>query len=83
MKLYTYWPYATTLFDFIRRAMPLNSPGILSNNELYAVTAYLLYLNQIINKDMIVNANSLAKIIMPNRNGFINMYKPKEKLQYD
>jgi len=79
----TYWPYATTLFDFTRRTMPLNSPGILTNNELYAVTAYLLYLNKIINKDIIVNANSLAKIKMPNRNGFINMYKPKEKLQHD
>ncbi len=79
----TYWPSATTLFDFTRRAMPLNSPGILTNNELYAVTAYLLYLNKIINKDMIVNANYLAKIKMPNRNGFINMYKPEEKLQHD
>ena len=74
----TYWPYATTLFDFTRRAMPLNAPGILNNNELYAVTAYLLHLNNIIDKDEVINANTLAEIKMPNRNGFINIYN-KEK----
>ena len=79
----TYWPYATTLFDFTRRAMPLNSPGILNNDELYSVTAYLLYLNKIIDKDRVINENNLAKIKMPNHNGFINMYKPKEKYLYD
>jgi len=74
----TYWPYATTLFDFTRRAMPLNAPGILNNNELYAVTAYLLHLNNIIDKEKVINANTLPKIKMPNRNGFINIYnKPK------
>lgn len=71
----TYWPYATTLFDFTRRAMPLNSPGSLNNNELYAVTAYLLFLNKIIDENQTLNANSLAKISMPNRNGFINIYQ--------
>lgn len=75
----TYWPYATTLFDFNRRTMPLNSPGILTNNELYAVTAYLLYLNGIIDQDKIINARSLAKIKMPNRNGFISIYKQQGK----
>ena len=74
----TYWPYATTLFDFTRRAMPLNAPGVLNNNELYSVTAYLLHLNGIIDKDEIINANTLPKIKMPNRNGFINIYN-KEK----
>lgn len=74
----TYWPYATTLFDFTRRSMPIYSPGILSNNEVYAVTAYLLYLNGIIDKDKVINASALAKIKMPNRNGFINIYQ-KEK----
>ena len=74
----TYWPYATTLFDFTRRAMPLNSPGSLNNNELYAVSAYLLFLNGLIDKDDIINANTLPKIKMPNRNGFINIYQ-KEK----
>ena len=56
----------------------LGKPGILSNNELYAVTAYLLQLNGIIDKDEVINAKSLAEIKMPNRNGFINIYK-KEK----
>ncbi len=74
----TYWPYATTLFDFTRRAMPLNSPGSLNNNQLYAVSAYLLFLNGLIDKDDIINANTLPKIKMPNRNGFINIYQ-KEK----
>lgn len=74
----SYWPYATTLFDFTRRAMPLNTPGKLDNNELYAVTAYLLYLNHIIEKNLMINAKTLPKINMPNRKGFINVYQ-KEK----
>jgi cytochrome c len=74
----TYWPYATTLFDFTRRAMPLSNPGSLTNNELYAVTAYLLYQNGIIKKAKIINANTLPKIEMPNRNGFINIYSSKK-----
>ena len=74
----TYWPYATTLFDFTRRSMPLNAPGILSTNEVYAVTAYLLYLNGIIEKNAIMNEKTLAKVMMPNRNGFINVYQLEE-----
>lgn len=75
----TYWPYATTIFDFIRRAMPLSNPGSLTTNELYAVTAYLLYQNEIIKKTDIINANTLPKVKMPNHNGFINIYTLKEK----
>ncbi len=71
----TYWPYATTIFDFIRRAMPLNAPDRLSNNQLYEVTAYLLYLNGIIQETDVMNARTLAKVKMPNRNGFINSYQ--------
>lgn len=74
-----YWPYATTLFDFIRRSMPMDRPGILNNNEIYAVTAYLLYLNDIIPRDKLLNAESLAIIKMPNRMGFINVYKKEWK----
>ncbi len=74
----TYWPYATTIFDFTRRAMPLSNPGSLTNNELYAVTAYLLYQNDIIKKAEVINANTLPKIEMPNRNGFINIYALKK-----
>jgi S-disulfanyl-L-cysteine oxidoreductase SoxD len=71
----TYWPYATTIFDFTRRAMPLNNPGILTNDQLYAVTAYLLHLNNLLNIDTVLSAQNLAKIQMPNRDGFINAYK--------
>ncbi|WP_235185969.1 c-type cytochrome [Methylomarinum vadi] len=71
----TYWPYATTLFDFTRRSMPLDAPGSLDNDQIYAVTAYLLYLNGIINQLEVMNASTLAKVKMPNRDGFINVYQ--------
>ncbi len=73
----TYWPYATTLFDFTRRSMPMNAPGILTDDEVYAVTAYMLYLNHIIQEDDEMNAATLPKVVMPNRNGFINQYEQK------
>jgi hypothetical protein len=69
----TYWPYATTIFDFTRRAMPLNAPGSLSHDQLYAVTAYLLYLNSIIKETDIMNAKKLPEVKMPNREGFIRI----------
>jgi cytochrome c len=71
----TYWPYAPTIFDFTRRSMPLNNPGSLNNSQLYAVTAYLLYLNDIIGEKEIMDAQTLPKVNMPNRDGFIN-YSP-------
>jgi cytochrome c len=67
----TYWPYATTIFDFIRRSMPIHAPGSLSNDETYAVTAYLLYLNGIIKESTIINSRTLPSVKMPNRAGFI------------
>lgn len=70
----TYWPFATTLFDFTRRSMPLNAPGTLSNSQIYAVTAYLLFLNGIIQESQVMNAKTLPKVKMPNRNGFIKIY---------
>jgi len=66
-----YWPYATTVFDFVRRSMPLNAPGSLSDNQLYAVTAYLLHLNGIIGENAEMNALTLPQINMPNREGFV------------
>lgn len=72
----SYWPYATTVFDYIRRAMPYQAPGSLSADEVYAVTAYLLYENGIIEAGEIVNARSLPRIRMPNRDGFHNPYQP-------
>ena len=73
-----YWPYATTIFDFIRRSMPMHKPGVLSNDELYAVTAYLLHLNGIISEKQKINSKTLPLIKMPNRNGFINVYQSEK-----
>jgi len=66
----SYWPYATTLFDFIRRAMPFNAPESLNADQVYAVSAYVLSLNGIVPDDTVLDAASLPKISMPNRNGF-------------
>jgi cytochrome c len=67
----SYWPYAPTLFDFINRAMPENRPGTLTADEVYALTAFLLYRNEIIGEKDVIDATSLPKIRMPNRNGFL------------
>ena len=67
----SYWPYATTLFDYVRRAMPWNETKSLSNDELYAVSAYILHLNGVIAATDVVDAQSLPKVRMPNRDGFI------------
>lgn len=66
-----YWPYATTLFDFIRRAMPLDAPGSLTANDVYALTAYLLHANGVIDAAQPMNAETLPRVRMPNRNGFV------------
>jgi S-disulfanyl-L-cysteine oxidoreductase SoxD len=75
----SYWPYATTIFDVIRRSMPMTAPGSLNNNEVYSVTAFLLYLNNIIAKDDIMNVATLPKVKMPNEDGFINIYETEKK----
>ena len=67
----SYWPYATTLFDYIRRAMPYNEPKSLTADETYAVSAYILALNGIIGASDVLDAQSLPKVKMPNRDGFI------------
>jgi cytochrome c len=72
----TYWPYATTVFDFVRRSMPLDAPGSLSDDQVYAVTAYLLNLNGIIDERAEMNAASLPQVKMPNRDGFIAIDAP-------
>jgi cytochrome c len=66
----SYWPYASTLFDYIRRAMPFKSPQSLTADQVYAVSAYILYLNNIIPEDTVLEAASLPWVEMPNRNGF-------------
>lgn len=68
-----YWPYATTIFDFVRRSMPLHAPGSLSDSEVYAITAYLLNINDIIAEQTELNESNLAQIKMPNRDGFIGV----------
>lgn len=68
----SYWPYATTLFDYIRRSMPLNAPMSLTNDEVYAVTAYLLAINGIVATEQTLDAQSLPRVRMPNRKGFID-----------
>jgi len=71
----SYWPYATTLYDYIHRAMPFNAPQSLSPDQVYAVTAYILYLNGIVPEDQTLDAASLPKVQMPNNNGFIPAYQ--------
>ncbi len=66
-----YWPYATTVFDYVRRTMPFNTPGSLSNDEAYALTAFLLHMNDIVPLDEVIDATNLAQVVMPNANGFI------------
>jgi hypothetical protein len=66
----SYWPYATTLFDYVRRAMPYTAPGSLSADEVYALTAYLLQINGIVAADALMDAQTLPQVMMPNRGGF-------------
>jgi len=66
----SFWPYATTLFDYVRRAMPLNESKTLSNDEVYAVVAYVLRLNGIIEDNETIDARTLPKVRMPNADGF-------------
>ena len=67
----SYWPYATTVFDFIRRAMPYPAPHSLTDSETYALTAYLLHLNGVIGADAVMDAKTLPKVQMPNRGNFV------------
>ena len=66
-----FWPYATTIFDFIRRAMPFTAPRSLSDDEVYALTAYILAENKLIGANDMMNAETLPKVKMPNRDNFI------------
>ena len=66
-----YWPYATTLFDYVKRAMPQTFPGSLTDNEIYAVAAYILFLNEIIPEDAVMNAETLPAVVMPARDRFV------------
>jgi cytochrome c len=72
----SYWPYAPTLFDYIRRAMPQNAPQSLSNGDVYAVSAYILNLNGLLAADATLDAKTLAGIKMPNRDMFVEDPRP-------
>jgi cytochrome c len=75
----SYWPYATTLFDYVRRAMPIANPLSLTNDEVYAVSAYVLYLNGIVAEDAPMTAATLPLVKMPNRDGFISDWPPRRR----
>ena len=72
----SYWPYATTLWDYIRRAMPYLSPGTLTPDQVYALTAFLLHANDIIPADVSLTETTLPRVQMPNRDGFISDPRP-------
>lgn len=74
----SFWPYATTAFDYIRRAMPLNAPQSLTDDQVYAVTAYLLSIDGIVDADAVLNAETLPTVAMPNRNGFVSWWPPPQ-----
>src|ERR1700744_3876132 len=75
----SYWPYAPTLFDYIRRAMPQNAPQSLSNEDVYAVSAYILNMNGLLPADATLDAKTLSAIKMPNRNMFVGDPRPDVK----
>jgi hypothetical protein len=70
----SYWPSATTIFDYVRRAMPLQSPESLTDDEVYAVTAYILSIDKIVPEDSTLDAKSLPQVKMPNRDGFVRWW---------
>jgi S-disulfanyl-L-cysteine oxidoreductase SoxD len=72
----SFWPYATTVFDYIRRAQPFNQPGSLTDDEVHALTAWLLFKNQIIAADQVIDAKTLPNVRMPNRDGFVPDPRP-------
>jgi cytochrome c len=72
----SFWPYATTLWDYVNRAMPFDKPGLLSPPEVYGAVAYVLHLNGIIREDQVMDATSLPKVRMPNRDGFVADPRP-------
>ena len=72
----SYWPYATTFWDYIRRSMPYESPGSLTEDEIYAVVAHLLHLGGIVDEDAVLDQETLPGVEMPNRDGFVPDDRP-------
>jgi S-disulfanyl-L-cysteine oxidoreductase SoxD len=78
----SYWPYATTLWDYIHRAMPFDHPGTMTVDEVYASTAYVLFLNGIVKEQDVLDQTTLPQVSMPNRSGFVGDPRPDvEKTQ--
>jgi cytochrome c len=78
----SYWPYATTLFDYVKRSMPFNAPGSLSDDDVYSVVAYILSEAKIIPQNEIIDAKSLPKVVMPNKDGFEPDPRPELQLYH-
>jgi mono/diheme cytochrome c family protein len=76
----SYWPHATTLFDYVKRAMPFTAPGSLSDEQVYSVVAYILAEANILPKNATLDASTLPKVTMPNRDGFIADPRPEIEL---
>ena len=72
----SYWPLATTLWDYVNRAMPFDQPGVLTADEVYASVAYVLFLNEIVDEDQRIDADTLPVVQMPNRGGFVPDPRP-------
>jgi mono/diheme cytochrome c family protein len=72
----SYWPYATTVWDYIRRAMPYLTPGVLTSDQVYALTAFVLQMNGVITADMVLTETTLIRVQMPNRDGFVEDPRP-------
>ena len=72
----SFWPYATSVWNYVNRAMPFNQPGLLSPAEVYAAVAYILFMNGIVREKDVLNAKTLPKIRMPNRDGFVPDPRP-------
>jgi len=75
----SYWPYATTLWDYINRAMPFDHPSTLTADEVYATTAYVLFLNGLVGERDVIDEKTLPQVKMPNRNGFTSDPRPDVK----
>ena len=75
----SYWPHATTIFDYVRRSMPFDTPGSLSNNEVYAITAFLLHQNGIILEEDVMDASSLPLVKMPNA----DLFQPDDRENFN
>ena len=78
----SFWPYASTIFDYVRRAMPAHAPRSLTNDEVYAITAYLLYINGIVPEDIIISQSNLPRVVMPNWDGFIPDDREKSERKF-